>query len=111
MIELTFLCDLAAVMAVSAVIAVLFHFLCQPVVLGYLVAGMIIGPHTPPFALVMDLQTIHPLAELGIVLLLFSLELSFPEEHHRTWHNRQNYLYTPCPCSKVRRFLGSMATI
>jgi len=77
MTELTFLRDLAVVMAVSALITLLFHLVRQPVVLGYLVAGMLIGPHTPPFALVTDLHTIHTLAELGIVLLLFSLGLEF----------------------------------
>jgi K+:H+ antiporter len=77
MAEVTFLRDLAVVMAASAVITILFHFLRQPVVLGYLVAGVIVGPHTPPFALVTDLHTIHTLAELGIVLLLFSLGLEF----------------------------------
>lgn len=75
--ELTFLRDLAVVMAVSAGITVLFHVVRQPVVLGYLVAGVLIGPHTPPFAFVTDLHTIHTLAELGIVLLLFSLGLEF----------------------------------
>jgi K+:H+ antiporter len=45
--ELTFLRDLAVVMAVSAGITVLFHVVRQPVVLGYLVAGVLIGPHTP----------------------------------------------------------------
>jgi CPA2 family monovalent cation:H+ antiporter-2 len=77
MAEMTFLRDLAVVMSVSALITILFHFLRQPVVLGYLVAGIIIGPHTPPFAFVTDLHTIHILAELGIVLLLFSLGLEF----------------------------------
>jgi monovalent cation:H+ antiporter-2, CPA2 family len=56
---------------------VLFHLLRQPVVLGYLVAGVLIGPHTPPFSLVVDLHSIHTLAELGILLLLFSLGLEF----------------------------------
>lgn len=77
MTELTFLRDLAVVMAVSALTTVLFHLLRQPVVLGYLVAGVIIGPHTPPFSLVADLHSIHTLAELGILLLLFSLGLEF----------------------------------
>jgi len=75
--ELTFLRDLAVVMAVSALTTILFHLLRQPVVLGYLVAGLIIGPHTPPFSLVSDLHSIHTLAELGILLLLFSLGLEF----------------------------------
>jgi CPA2 family monovalent cation:H+ antiporter-2 len=77
MAEATFLRDLAVVMTVSAVVTVLFHLLRQPVVLGYLVAGVIIGPHTPPFSFVTDLHSIHTLAELGIVLLLFSLGLEF----------------------------------
>jgi CPA2 family monovalent cation:H+ antiporter-2 len=77
MTELTFLRDLALVMAVSAATTVLFHLLRQPVVLGYIVAGVIIGPHTPPFAFVTDLHTIQTLAELGVLLLLFSLGLEF----------------------------------
>jgi K+:H+ antiporter len=77
MAELTFLRDLAVVMAVSALTTVLFHLLRQPVVLGYLVAGVLIGPHTPLFSLVVDLHSIHTLAELGILLLLFSLGLEF----------------------------------
>lgn len=77
MTDITFLRDLAVVMAVSAVTTVLFHLLRQPVVLGYLVAGIIIGPHTPPFALIADLHSIHTLAELGILLLLFSIGLEF----------------------------------
>ena len=77
MAELTFLRDLAVVMAVSAFTTILFHLLRQPVVLGYLVAGVLIGPHTPPFSFVTDLHSIHTLAELGIVLLLFSLGLEF----------------------------------
>ncbi|MGE0684821.1 MAG: cation:proton antiporter, partial [Candidatus Binatia bacterium] len=64
-------------MTVSAVVTVIFHLLRQPVVLGYLVAGVLIGPHTPPFSFVTDLHSIHTLAELGIVLLLFALGLEF----------------------------------
>jgi len=77
MAEPTFLRDLAIVMMVSAGVTILFHVLRQPVVLGYLVAGIIIGPHTPPFSFITDSHSIHTLAELGIVLLLFSLGLEF----------------------------------
>lgn len=77
MTDFTFLRDLAIVMAVSAATTVLFHLLRQPVVLGYIVAGVIIGPHTPPFSYVSDLHSIHTLAELGVLLLLFSLGLEF----------------------------------
>ena len=77
MTELTFLRDLAVVMVISAATTVLFHLLRQPVVLGYIVAGVIIGPHTPPFSYVTDLESIHTLAELGVLLLLFSIGLEF----------------------------------
>ena len=70
-----FLQDLAVVMMVAAVVTVLFRRLRQPVVLGYIVAGVIIGPHTPPFPLVRDEEAIHTLAELGVMLLMFSLGL------------------------------------
>ncbi|MCS6925036.1 MAG: cation:proton antiporter [Candidatus Binatia bacterium] len=77
MAGVTFLHDLAVVMAVSAVTTVLFHLLRQPTVFGYLAAGVIIGPYTPPFSFVTDLHSIHTLAELGVVLLLFSIGLEF----------------------------------
>jgi CPA2 family monovalent cation:H+ antiporter-2 len=72
-----FIQDLAAIMVIAGIVTVLFHRLKQPVVLGYIIAGVIIGPHTPPFALVNDERTIHVLAELGVVFLLFSLGLEF----------------------------------
>lgn len=64
-------------MLVAGVVTVIFHRLKQPVVLGYILAGLIIGPHTPPFPLIQDRQTIETLAELGIVFLMFSLGLEF----------------------------------
>jgi CPA2 family monovalent cation:H+ antiporter-2 len=73
----TFLQDLAVVMIVAGLVTVIFHRLRQPVVLGYIIAGVIIGPHTPPFPLVKDEETIRTLAELGVVLLMFSLGLEF----------------------------------
>jgi CPA2 family monovalent cation:H+ antiporter-2 len=73
----TFLQDLAVVMIVAGLVTVIFHRLKQPVVLGYIIAGVIIGPHTPPFPLVKDQETIRTLAELGLILLMFSLGLEF----------------------------------
>ncbi len=75
--KLIFLQDLAIVMAISAVITVFCHRLRLPVVLGYIVAGIMIGPNTPPYSLVHDLHSIHTLAELGVILLLFSIGLEF----------------------------------
>jgi len=72
-----FIQDLAVIMLVAGIITVLFHRLRQPVVLGYILAGVIVGPHTPPFPLITDIATINTLAELGIVFLLFSLGLEF----------------------------------
>ncbi|MRR08984.1 cation:proton antiporter [bacterium] len=72
-----FIQDLAVIMLVAGAVTVLFHRLRQPVVLGYIVAGVIIGPHTPPFSLVNDDQSIRALAELGVVFLMFSLGLEF----------------------------------
>jgi CPA2 family monovalent cation:H+ antiporter-2 len=72
-----FIQDLAVIMLIAGVVTIVFHLLRQPVVLGYIVAGVIIGPHTPPFQLVQDPHTIQILAELGVVFLMFSLGLEF----------------------------------
>lgn len=72
-----FIQDLAVVMVLAGIVTVLFHRLKQPVVLGYIAAGVIIGPYTPPFQLIHDEQTIQTLGELGVVFLMFSLGLEF----------------------------------
>jgi len=72
----TFLQNLAVVLCVAAVATVVFQRLHQPVVFGYLLAGMIIGPHIP-ILLVADPQTVRALSELGVILLMFSLGLEF----------------------------------
>lgn len=72
-----FIQDLAVIMVIAGAITILFHRIKQPVVLGYIIAGVVIGPHTPPFALINDKDTISTLAELGVVFLLFSLGLEF----------------------------------
>lgn len=72
-----FIQDLAVIMLIAAVVTLLFHWLRQPVVLGYILAGVIIGPHTPPFELIQDDRTIKIVAELGVVFLMFSLGLEF----------------------------------
>lgn len=72
-----FIQDLAIIMLLSGIVSVVFYKLKQPVVLGYILVGVIIGPHTPPFQLVQDRETIAILAELGVVFLLFTLGLEF----------------------------------
>jgi K+:H+ antiporter len=75
--QTSFLQDLAIVMSVAALATIIFRQLGQPVVLGYILAGVIIGPHTPPFALIADEHAIETLAELGIIFLMFALGLEF----------------------------------
>src|SRR5687768_11217093 len=71
-----FLQNLALVLCVAAVTTVVFQRLRQPVVFGYLLAGLIIGPHIP-IPLVADEETVHTLSELGVILLMFGLGLEF----------------------------------
>lgn len=74
---LPFLKDLAIVTGVAAITVLVFNRLRFPLVFGLLVAGLLIGPHTPPFSLVSNLETLETLADLGVVLLLFGLGLEF----------------------------------
>ncbi|MDE1169686.1 MAG: cation:proton antiporter [Verrucomicrobium sp.] len=76
--SLLFIRDLAVVLLVAAAIGALFRKLGLSLVVGYLVAGLIIGPHTPPFSLVSDVHRIETLSQLGLVFLMFfvGLELS-----------------------------------
>jgi CPA2 family monovalent cation:H+ antiporter-2 len=68
--------DLAAVMLIAGFATILCHRLKQPVVLGYIVAGVILGPYTP-VEFVHDEDTIRALGDLGVILLMFSLGLEF----------------------------------
>lgn len=70
--------DLAIIMLVAAIMIAIAFKLKQPMVIAYIIAGMIIGPYTPPFTLVSSLETINLLAELGIIMLLFVVGTEFP---------------------------------
>jgi monovalent cation:H+ antiporter-2, CPA2 family len=70
-----FLEDLALVLCVAALVTVIFQAIRQPVVVGYLIAGIIVGPHTP--LVYADPDRIHTISELGVILLMFSLGLEF----------------------------------
>jgi K+:H+ antiporter len=71
-----FLEDLGLVLCVAAVTTVLFQLIKQPVVVGYLIAGMVVGPHVP-IPLFANYDRIHTLSELGVILLMFALGLEF----------------------------------
>ncbi len=75
--DASFLQDLAVVMIVAGLVTVTFQALRLPVVLGYILAGVIIGPHALPSPLISDENSIHTLSELGIIFLLFALGLEF----------------------------------
>ena len=67
--------DFAVAMAIAAAGLALARLVWQPPVLGYLLAGLLIGPFTLPSPLISNLDTIGLLAELGLVLLLFGIGL------------------------------------
>jgi CPA2 family monovalent cation:H+ antiporter-2 len=71
-----FLLALTIVLSVAGVTTVLFQRLRQPVVLGYILAGLIVGPHVP-VPLVADREIVQTLSELGVILLMFALGLEF----------------------------------
>jgi monovalent cation:H+ antiporter-2, CPA2 family len=75
--------DFSVIMIVAGGMAMLSYRFKQPMVIGYIGAGMIIGPHTPPFSLVLNLDVLNLFAEIGIVLLLFVVGMEFPIEKLR----------------------------
>ncbi len=72
-----FLFNLALALGLAGLAAALFQRLRQPAVLGYLVAGMLVGPHVP-VPLFADAEVVGALSELGVILLMFSIGLEFP---------------------------------
>ena len=72
----TFLENLALVLCTAAATSFLFQRLRQPVIFGYLIAGMMVGPYLP-IPLAADERVLRLLSELGVILLMFSLGLEF----------------------------------
>jgi CPA2 family monovalent cation:H+ antiporter-2 len=70
--------DFAVIMIIAAIMLFLTHRFKQSMVIGYLIAGMIIGPFTPPFSLIHEIETVNIFAELGIIMLLFVIGIEFP---------------------------------
>jgi CPA2 family monovalent cation:H+ antiporter-2 len=67
---------LTIVLVSAGVTTVVFQRLRQPVVLGYILAGLVIGPHVP-VPIVANPDVVHALSELGVILLMFGLGLEF----------------------------------
>ncbi len=70
--------DFAVIMIIAAIMLIITYKLKQPMVIGYLLAGMVIGPFTPPFNLIQSVETVNVFAELGIIMLLFVIGTEFP---------------------------------
>ncbi len=69
--------DLAIILGVAAIVTFIFRRIRQPVVLGYIIAGIIVGPFTPGILSVTDVPNIRVWAELGVIFLMFALGLEF----------------------------------
>ena len=69
--------DLAIILITAGVITVVFKWLKQPLVLGYIVAGFFIGPYFPWFPAIEDATNVHVWSDIGIVFLMFALGLEF----------------------------------
>jgi CPA2 family monovalent cation:H+ antiporter-2 len=67
-----FIKDLAVVMLVAGLVGWACHRIGLSVVVGFLAAGFVIGPHTPPFSLVRE-ESIETLAQVGLIFLMFSI--------------------------------------
>ncbi|MBQ9436406.1 MAG: cation:proton antiporter [Bacteroidales bacterium] len=75
--ELHLISDLALILISAGIITIIFKLLKQPLVLGYIVAGFLVGPHFNVFPTVIETQSIEVWSEIGIIFLLFVLGLEF----------------------------------
>ncbi|MFY4730179.1 cation:proton antiporter, partial [Nitrospira sp. BLG_2] len=75
MTDYSVLGNLLLIYTVSIAVVFLFHQFRLPSIAGFLVAGALIGPHG--LNLISDIATVHVLAEIGIVLLLFTIGIEF----------------------------------
>lgn len=69
--------DLAIMLLTAGVVTVIFKKIKQPLVLGYIVAGFLIGPYMPFFFTVADSASISTWSEIGVIVLMFGLGLEF----------------------------------
>jgi len=89
----TFVTDLAIIMILAGIVTLAFFKIRQPLIIGYLFAGMLIGPLSPLWApflsdtgtgdggaagLLSDIGALHVFAEIGVILLLFVIGIEFP---------------------------------
>ena len=73
--SIDFIQDLAVILLVAGAVGWICQRIGLSVVVGYLVAGILVGPYTPPFALVRDIAPVETLAQIGLIFLMFSIGL------------------------------------
>ena len=69
--------DLAYILVVASIVTIIFKRLKQPLVLGYIVAGFLAGPHMPYTPSVSSIEGIKEWGDLGVIFLMFTLGLEF----------------------------------
>jgi monovalent cation:H+ antiporter-2, CPA2 family len=69
--------DLGLILGAAGITTLIFKKLKQPLVLGYIIAGLLVGPHFNLFPTIVEVENINVWAEIGVIFLLFSLGLEF----------------------------------
>lgn len=69
--------DLALILVVAGIVTIVFKRLRQPLVLGYIVAGFLAGPHMPYMPTVHEVESIEVWSQIGVIFLMFTLGLEF----------------------------------
>ncbi len=83
MTDINILIQLVLILSATAIGCVLALWLKQPVMIGYLIAGMIVGPFTPgPYA---NMESFRVFAEVGVALLLFVLGSTLTPSRFAEW--------------------------
>uniref|UniRef100_UPI00404A2BEF cation:proton antiporter domain-containing protein n=1 Tax=Cephaloticoccus sp. TaxID=1985742 RepID=UPI00404A2BEF len=72
---INFIQDLAIVLLAAGIAGVICKRIGLSVIVGYLAAGIVIGPYTPPFSYITDVNRIQTLSQLGLVFLMFAIGL------------------------------------
>lgn len=75
--NLRLVADLALILTSAGIVTILFKLLKQPLVLGYLVVGFLVGPHLHLFPTVKDVADVEVWSEIGIIFMMFGLGLEF----------------------------------
>jgi len=73
----TLITDLALILSAAAIFSLLFKKLKQPMVLGYIIAGFLVGPNMKLFPSIIEVDSIKTWADIGVIFLLFGLGLEF----------------------------------